>query len=69
MNYISVWCEYDIGGYFGGNNNEDAFAIDEKLSDEEIEAKVAEYISDIVGEPIEELEGLYGWDHISITQL
>ncbi|ALP47675.1 hypothetical protein phiST2_0181 [Vibrio phage phi-ST2] len=69
MNYISVWCEYDIGGDFGGNNNEDVFSVSEELSNEEVEAKVAEYISDIVSEPIEELEGLYGWEYISITQL
>ncbi|AJT61172.1 hypothetical protein AVU32_gp331 [Vibrio phage ValKK3] len=45
------------------------FSVSEELSNEEVEAKVAEYISDIVGEPIEELEGLYGWEYISITQL
>lgn len=37
MNYIKVWCEYDISGDFGGNNNEDIFVVSDSLSSQDID--------------------------------
>ncbi|CAM0019492.1 hypothetical protein VPHD484_0378 [Vibrio phage D484] len=69
MKYISIWCEYDISGPFGGNNNEDIFTVDESLSDDEIESKVAAYIADTTGETLEDVDDLFGWNAISVTEL
>jgi len=69
MKYISVWCEYDISGPFGGNNNEDIFIVDESLSDDEIESKIAEHLSKVTGESIEDIDDLYSWNTISVEKL
>ncbi|CAL9995393.1 hypothetical protein VPHK567_0378 [Vibrio phage K567] len=69
MKYISVWCEYDINGTFGGNNNEEIFTVDESLSNDEIESKVAAYIADVTGESLEDVDGLFDWKNIGVTEL
>lgn len=69
MKFISVWCEYDFNGSFGGNNNEEAYIVDESLSDDEIEAKVVTELAECTGESVEDLDGLFGWQVISIAKL
>lgn len=70
MQVIKIWCEYDINGEFGGNNDEDCLLLDENLtSQEDIEAAVLSYISRQTGEPTEELEGLCGWELINLLTL
>ncbi len=69
MKFISVWCEYDFNGAFGGNNNEEAFIVDESLSDDEIEAKVVTELAGRTGETVEDLEGLFDWKVVEIATL
>ena len=67
--YISVWCEYDISGSFGGNNNEDIFEVDTSLEDDQIETLVVSHVTSKSGVNEYELDGLYGWSHIDIQKL
>ncbi len=66
MSYIKVWCEYDFSGNFGGNNNEDIFKVN---MDDNIDKLVLNFLIKATGLDEEDLEGLYGWDYISISQL
>lgn len=67
--FIKVWCEYDIGGMFGGNNNEDIFEVNDDLTKEQIEELVVNYVTSSTGESEEELEGLYDWESVDIAEL
>lgn len=67
--FVKVWCEYDFSGKFGGNNNEDVFAIKGDKSEEEIEFKVLSMLSNFTGVSEEDLEDLYGWEVINIKYL
>lgn len=69
INYIKVWCEYDINGSFGGNNNEDIFTVSESVLD--IEKVVLQYIMNCTGLSEEDLEGewMYGWEFIEVEEL
>lgn len=72
MSFIKVWCEYDIGGSFGCNN-EDVYEIDDNLTGIKIEELLINKFSDLAKETKCETnlleEGLMGWDYISIEQL
>lgn len=73
MNYIKVWCEYDISGSFGGNNNEDVFAVSDSLSSEDIDQILVDRFADLAedteceGSLLD--EGLMGWEYIVIIEL
>lgn len=63
--FIKVWCEYDIGGNFGGNNNEDVFIVDNNLRSAGIERIVVNKLMDITGDERGALDGLYRWEVIT----
>ncbi len=73
MNYIKVWCEYDISGDFGGNNNEDIFSVSDSLSSQDIDQILTERFADLAddteGEGSLLDEGLMGWEYINIIEL
>ena len=64
MKYIKVRCEYDFGGSFGGNNNEEICAVADNTTDEEVEDFVMKYLMGNSGfEDKEDLKGMYGWEY------
>lgn len=67
--FINVWCEYDINGSFGGDNNEDIFEVDDTLTPSEVEALVLSKLKSITGLGEEDLEDLYSWEFITIKKL
>jgi len=67
--FISVWCEYDINGDFGGNNNQDVFSVSKELTQSQVEDLVLERLKVQTGLDEEELEGLYGWEYLAIKEL
>lgn len=74
MNYIKVWCEYDIGGEFGGNNDQDVFLVPEGANVDQLLADKFQHIWDDIKEEDDEDEnlidaGLMGWEYISIWEL
>ena len=66
MRYVKVWCEYDFSGNFGGNNNEDIFKVN---MDDNIDKLVLNFLIKATGLDEEDLEDLYGWNYINISQL
>lgn len=66
MSYVKVWCEYDFSGNFGGNNNEDIFKVN---MDDNIDKLVLNFLIKATGLDEEDLEDLYGWNYINISQL
>ena len=66
MRYVKVWCEYDFSGNFGGNNNEDIFEVN---MDDNIDKLVLNFLIKTTGLDEEDLEDLYGWNYINISQL
>lgn len=64
---IKIWCEYDISGEFGGNNDEDVLLVDEDFSVEEIEKEVLSILRGRTDLDEEDLDGLWGWEGISAT--
>ena len=66
MSYVKVWCEYDFSGNFGGNNNEDIFEVN---MDDNIDKLVLNFLIKVTGLDEEDLEDLYGWNYINISQL
>ncbi len=66
MSYIKVWCEYDFSGNFGGNNNEDIFKVN---MDDNIDKLVLNFLIKATGLDEEDLEDLYSWNYINISQL
>ena len=73
MNYIKVWCEYDISGQFGGNNDEDVFAVPDTCSSEEIDEmltkKFASYSEECDCGVSLLADGLMGWEFITVKIL
>lgn len=76
MTYIKVWCEYDINGDFGGDNNEAVYEVPPSLTPDEINSLLEfkfKYLWDEVNEDnCEETfleSGLLGWEFINITKL
>ena len=69
MKHIKVWCEYDISGEFGGNNNEDCLTVSENDKGD-INKLVLNYVKEMGGfESEEDLDGLWGWEFITLTEL
>lgn len=66
---IKVWCEYDISGSFGGNNNEQCLLISDQLTQEEIDNLVIGFVSRRCGLDKEDLEDLYDWQYIVLDEL
>tara|TARA_R110000851_G_scaffold63646_1_gene145462 strand:- start:1590 stop:1811 length:222 start_codon:yes stop_codon:yes gene_type:complete len=71
MRFIKVWCEYDISGEFGGNNNEAVYQVEEG-------SDVGLLVDNLICGSInmdkdenfeEEMEGLYDWEYITISKL
>ncbi len=68
--FISVWCEYDFGGNFGGSNNEDVFAVEDHLTTSEIENLVYNLLMKSIRCITEEdLEDMYGWSFLEVKDL
>lgn len=67
MKFIKIWCEYDISGDFGGNNEEDLLIVENESVD--IAAEVLNIIKNRTGLSEEDLEGLYDWEFITPTYL
>lgn len=67
---VKVWCEYDISGSFGGNNNEEVFQvvfptdITPDAYDMHISLMVEKYVKDVTDLHSLELEGLFDWSYI-----
>ena len=62
---IKVWCEYNIGGSFGGNNDEAVFVVPDGTEQDAIDKFVTDYVVQKTGTPVEELEDLYDWEYIT----
>lgn len=68
---IKVWCEYDINGSFGGNNNEEVFQvifpsdIEPDAYDMHISLMVEKYIKDVTDLDDDDLDGLFDWSYHS----
>lgn len=76
MAHIKVWCEYDFGGSFGGNNNEEVYEISDFLSKEDIDVILETAFAELWEEVDEEKDGttileagLLGWEYITIDRL
>lgn len=73
MAYIKVWCEYDISGSFGGNNNEDVFEINDTYTEFEIDQALIKRFQELAEDTECETnlieEGLMGWEYIGISTL
>tara|TARA_Y100001956_G_scaffold51641_1_gene50370 strand:- start:225 stop:467 length:243 start_codon:yes stop_codon:yes gene_type:complete len=63
--FIKIWCEYDISGAFGGNNNEDIIVCDARVPESEIEERCLKYIKTTTGLTNADLEGLWGYSFIN----
>ena len=64
MKLVSVWCEYDINGDFGGDSNEAVFYVEEILTTKEVESLIEKNLSSITNLDGEDLEDLWDWDYI-----
>lgn len=69
FNYIKIWCEHDISGDFGGNNNETCMIVSNEIATEDVDLKVAEHLSERTNCSIDELEGLFDWEYILVEEL
>lgn len=69
MKYISIECEYDISGNFGGNNNQEVLFVEDGLHPAKIEEMVLNYVSKQSGVSESELDELYWWGYIQISTL
>lgn len=65
--YIKIWCEYDFGGSFGGNNNEEVFRI--RKGTKGVYQLLLNFLTDTTGLDREVLEGMFSWEYTSIQQL
>lgn len=72
---VKIWCEYDINGDFGGNNDEALARITfpaDMPSDEYIGyifEVVEKYVSEQTGLDADDLDGLVGWSYVSPVRL
>ncbi|QBX32821.1 hypothetical protein Asfd1_195 [Aeromonas phage Asfd_1] len=72
---IKVWCEYDINGGFGGNNNEEVFQVilpaglDADAATAYISSVVEKYIKDVTGLDRFELEDMFDWSYHTMRVL
>lgn len=69
MAHIKVWCEYDFGGSFGGNNNEEVFEVLDDLTNETVDDLVLNMLSRNCSLEPEELDDLYGWNYTTVELL
>lgn len=70
MQAIKIWCEYDFGGSFGGNNNEECILPNpNSTTSEEDGVSVIAYLEERTSMSKEELEGLYDWEYITLNTL
>lgn len=70
MDYIGVWFEYDFGGQFGGNNEQEVFEVDDNLTTDEIDKLVVDKLLGVCNDLTEDdIEGLWGWDYITMERL
>jgi len=71
MQYIKVWCEFDIGGEFGGNNNEEVFIVPDGVNVKEALTKRYGYLVDECElESMDELvDDLMGYQYITISEV
>lgn len=65
--FIKVWCEYEFGGSFGGN--EDIFEVDDTLTPQEVEALVLSRLKRATCLEEVDLANLYNWEPITIKKL
>lgn len=66
--FIKVWCEYDLSGAFG-YNNEDVFEIPDDHDSDVVTATVASIVSKRTGLGVDELDGLFDWECLEIESL
>ncbi|ASU00757.1 hypothetical protein FDI46_gp221 [Aeromonas phage AS-gz] len=72
---VKVWCEYDINGSFGGNNNEEVcrimFPSDMPPDDysAHISIMVMKHMKEQTGLDEDDLDGLIGWDYFTPLEL
>jgi len=69
MAYIKVEFEYDFGGSFGGNNNQDVFEISNDLDNNQITEKICSHLEGICGLSEEDVLELMNWEYLDIGQL
>ncbi|AUR86049.1 hypothetical protein NVP1081O_314 [Vibrio phage 1.081.O._10N.286.52.C2] len=70
LKYIQVWCEYDFGGQFGGNNNEEVYSVAADATSDEIEQMViSSLLKDTGIDDADELDELYGWSEAVVANL
>ena len=71
MNFIKVWCEFDIGGEFGGNNNGEVFIVPEGVDTKGALMDRYNYLVDECDlDSIDELfEDLMGYEYITISEV
>lgn len=70
MEFIIVYCEEDISGNFGGNNNEEVFSVDSSLSEDEVDMLVRSELSKRLDDvDIDGSEDLYQWNYTTIQSL
>lgn len=63
--YIRVWCEYDISGQFGGNNNEEVFRVSDG---EDVNKLLSEWSIKMFGENLIDC-GVMSWSVVEINNL
>lgn len=62
---IKLWCEYDFGGDFGSNNNEDVVVVEDGITGDEIEKRLLTYLEKITCLSEGDLEGLWDWEYVN----
>ncbi len=66
--YIKLWCEYDISGTFGGNNNEEILAIPEDFTGS-VPDLLREHVNNRCPYLEEDDEGLWDYEYIDVFML
>ena len=71
MNFIKVWCEFDISGEFGDNNYEEVFIVTEGLDVKEALIKRYGYLVDECElDSIDELfDDLMDYEYITVSEV
>lgn len=68
--FIKIWCEYDICGNFGGNNDQEIcniiFPADLELAmrNAYVDERVKEHIISMTDLSVDDISGLFGWDYV-----
>ncbi|AUS02879.1 hypothetical protein NVP2275O_298 [Vibrio phage 2.275.O._10N.286.54.E11] len=68
-NFIKVWCEYNISGSFGGNNNEEVLEYNGDSEVDDIDQLVLDFMKRKTNLTEEELEDLHGWEWLVMEEL